>query len=243
MADAPSRASRAVQAPILSATLKGVGGLLEDAMRAAGPQVVPCTSPEGLEQALKTKALDYKLPLVGYFVQTTGDSLYGMNETALRTGGAVLGYDKEAGEYLILKASPIQLGVSVVMLTDRYLTMWSMIEAWHNRLSWGFQVKLNGAPENSRVDINVTVDKNLSVPERNPETGGYDMYRMVGTMNVTTYTGFLWRIPDVKTVAGAVNVVKTTQDQRTLYDRARAGESTSDWIESIEYTYVDGRRA
>ena len=199
---------RARRAPILGASLHGVGGLLSEVFRPIRDlQVAQVPDAQTLEKALQQKQMAYTLPVIGYGVQSTSEGASAYNAQALRHGGAILDYDGEKGEYLVLKASSVELSVQVTLLTDSFETLWSFIELWHSREYWGFSVRLRDSHEGAGVSVSVTADKNLTVPTKSSEPGGNELYRMQGTLAVRTFAGFMWEVPDVRSVAVAKKFV------------------------------------
>jgi len=234
VSDSPAEKRRARRAPILGATLHGVGGLLQEVLAPMQDlQVVQTPDASTLEAALRNKQLKYRLPLVGYGVQSTSEGASAFNQQALRTGGAIMSYDKDAGEYTVLKASSVELSVQVTLLTDSYEALWSFIELWHSREYWGFDVRLRGMPEGAGVGIGVTADKSLSVPTRAAESGGDELYRMQGTLAVKTYSGFLWEVPDVRALEALEHILRTDVTGRAALEAFAKTGATSGWSQDI----------
>ena len=237
---ASGESRRVRRAPILGASLHGVGGLLAEVFRPIRDlQVAQVPDSSTMEKALQQKQARYTLPVIGYSVQSTSEGASAYNAQALRHGGAILDYDGEKGEYLVLKASSVELSVQVTLLTDSFETLWSFIELWHSREYWGFKVKLRDAQEGAGVDVSVTADKNLSVPPKSSEPGGNELYRMQGTLAVRTFAGFLWEVPDVRAVVAAKKFVN---QGRAGYDAVAAfaqGKDGGDWTLDVVTTYPD----
>ncbi len=233
-----SIAPRSVKAPILGATLRGIGQLLAEIFKdVPSLQVMACANPESLEGLIKTRGGKYELPIIGYNVQSTAEQPSGFNPEALKRVGAVIGYDAEKGEYLSFRGSQLNLVVQVTMLTDSNIALWNFIEGWHSKEYWGFSIGIKGSGPSNKVNISVIADKNLSIPTRNSEVGGYDLYRMTSTLTVSSFVGYLWKVPDVRAMSVLAKVVKQHGNIQELLQASK--NDAKDWVNSVEILHMD----
>ncbi len=159
-------------------------------------QVVPAGNADYAEALLMLKGMSLDLPVIVSSIVSVEPNNESYNKHMLRRDGYAVQINEGREWWTVVKAMPTVVTFQVLMLTDDFLTLLRMADRWMNNETWGFQL----AYGSWGAKIKVTADKALSMPQRSPSAGGVEQYKLVTSMRVETYAGYVWEVPAVRAV-------------------------------------------
>ena len=181
-------------------------------------------------QQQKGGVLEY--PVIAVTLSQVNNDVGSFNTSVMRKHGVTVGWAKNRVDYLMLKASPTELSFSVTLITDDMKTLLAMVSRWMSNELWGFTLRY----DEWSTKIKVLADKNLAIPNRVPGSDGSRQFRLTSTLRASTYAGFLYKVPSIRTVNATVMIPKNA----TIEEAIKKAESLGQIFAITEFTKKPG---
>lgn len=158
--------------------------------------VVPAATAEEFEKKMQDQNRVLELPVIVVSPTAVSTDPGSYNLSVMRRNGVATHFDKTRQMWVVPKLAPALLTFQVMLVTDDILTLMRMIDRWISNELWTFTLQWG----DWGTTIQVLVDKNMAVPQRQMNSGGADQYRLVTTLQVKTYAGFVWQVPAIRKI-------------------------------------------
>ena len=166
-------------------------------------------------QQQKGSLLEY--PVITVTLGQVASDVGSFNASVMRKHGVTVGWAKDRVNYLMLKSTPTELSFTVTLVTDDMKTLLAMVSRWMSNELWGFTLSY----DEWSAKIKVLADKNLAIPSRMIGSDGSRQFRLASTLRVSTYAGFIYRVPAIRTVETTVILPK----QGTIKEAINSAET------------------
>lgn len=203
--------SRVERAEMLGETWRGVVQFIEDVYSARSRivgdraiRVMAVSNGDAFERMLQNKELALELPVIAVSPSNIDPNDGSYNRAMMRKHGIPIQLSEDSNTWTVLRVAPYTLTLQVMMVTDDVLSALRMVDRWLAHELWRMVLQFG----DYSVKIKMTPDKNIQFPQPTPSSGGGDQYRIVTNLKVETYSGYVWRIPSVRSVETTLGIIK-----------------------------------